>query len=121
LTAVGSKITKKHNASVKLLKQGVRYYESILPALHRGDVTAQELHKSTGWTEEHYENFKRRLTVEEDRAHFRRQLKLDQLAHKHLGILENLKASLMSVFSSRLIFRILSFLLIVASSTILFY
>lgn len=86
---------KKHNASVKLLKQGVRYYESILPALHKGKVTPQELHKATGWTEEHYENFRRRLQLEEDQAHFKRKMKLDQQAHKNLEVIEQLRASLM--------------------------
>lgn len=95
LSALSAKLIKQHNASVKLLKQGVRYYESILPALHQGKVSPQELHKATGWTEEHYENFKRRLQLEEDQAHFKRKMKLDQQAHKNLEVIEQLKASLM--------------------------
>eukprot|EP01032_Pedospumella_encystans_P028592 gene28592-32293_t len=66
LAGLSAKLHKKHNASVKLLKQGVRYYESILPALHSGKVTPQELYKATGWTEEHYEHFRRRLQLEEE-------------------------------------------------------
>jgi len=95
LSGLSAKLHKKHNASVKLLKQGVHYYESILPALHSGKVTPHELYKATGWTEEHYEHFRRRLQLEEEGAHFKRKQKLDQLAHKHLEILNELKNSLM--------------------------
>lgn len=70
------------------------FYESALPALHRGDLTAQELHASTGWTAEHYENFKRRLTAELDRAEVQRKMFLDQQAHKNKDALDALKNSL---------------------------
>ena len=94
LVALNHRLRKHHNDSVKLIKQGIAFYESALPVMLRGDITADELYRSTGWTEEHYENFKRRLKQEQERADFRRKFKVDQLAHKHIEIIEQLKNSL---------------------------
>jgi hypothetical protein len=72
----------------------VQFYESALPALHRGDVTPEELYASTGWTQEHYENFKRRLNADQQRADFQRKMFLDQQVHKDGEVIEQLKGSL---------------------------
>lgn len=78
----------------RLLKKGVAFYESVQPSIHKGEYTAQELYASTGWTAEHYENFKRRLKLEQDRAEVERKMFLDQARHKNKETLDNLKNSL---------------------------
>jgi hypothetical protein len=88
------KLKKRSLAQTKLLRQGVQFYESALPALHRGDVTPEELYASTGWTEEHYENFKRRLIADQQRADIQRKMFLDQQVHKDGEVIEQLKGSL---------------------------
>lgn len=94
LLELNENLKKRNNAAVRLLKQGVRFYESVQPAMHRGEISAEELHAGTGWTEEHYENFKRRLKQEQERADFRRKKMLDQQAHKNQEVIDNLKNSL---------------------------
>jgi uncharacterized protein YeaO (DUF488 family) len=94
LEAYNRKLRKRNHDAVKLLKQGVQFYESALPSLHNGDITPDELYRSTGWTDEHYENFKRRLQAELARNDFKRKTAVDQKAHKNTEILEALKGSL---------------------------
>ena len=88
------RLKRRDREQVHLLKQGVAFYETALVAMHKGDITPDELYRSTGWTEEHYQNFKRRVKHEDDRADFRRKKTLDTQAHKHSEIIEELKNSL---------------------------
>jgi hypothetical protein len=94
LEALNAKLKKRSIDQTRLLKKGVAFYESTLPAMHRGDITAEELYKSTGWTAEHYENFKRRLQLERDRTDVQRKMFLDQQAHKNQEALNELRHSL---------------------------
>lgn len=94
LEELNAKLKRRSLDRTRLLKKGVAFYESALPAMHRGDITAEELYKSTGWTAEHYENFKRRLKLEQDRAEVQRKMFLDQQAHKNLEEINQLKGSL---------------------------
>lgn len=94
LEGLDAKLKKRARAHTRLLKKGVAFYESVLPAMQRGEITAEELYRATGWTTEHYENFKRRLEMEQERAEVQRKMVLDQQAHKNQEAVNELRNSL---------------------------
>jgi hypothetical protein len=79
---------------VKLLAQGVEFYEGAVQVVLKGGTTRQELHKSTGWTEEHYEYFHSRLRHERDAGESRRKFSYDRKGHANQVEIHTLRNSL---------------------------
>ena len=69
---------------MKLLKQGVEFYERVEPFVYNQQIDAYELYKRTGWTAEHYNYFKKKLAHEMHQAEKNLKLILDKQHHAHL-------------------------------------
>ena len=75
---------KESNLQMKLLKNGVEFYEKVEPYVYNGEIDAFELYKRTGWTAEHYNYFKKKLAHEMHQAEKNLKLILDKQHHTHL-------------------------------------